>query len=102
MLILSFTQQIVQYHYQLDFKKKEDYTDILYAGNIGLAQEWDLILNLAKEISEFKINIWIVGEGLMKVYLKSEIEKYKLNNIKLLPYYDKKYMPAIYLQISIS
>ena len=81
----------------VDFKKKEDYTDILYAGNIGLAQEWDLILNLAKEISEFKINIWIVGEGLMKVYLKSEIEKYKLNNIKLLPYYDKKYMPAINL-----
>ena len=33
----------------------------------------------------------------MKVYLKSEIEKYKLNNIKLLPYYDKKYMPAINL-----
>ena len=81
----------------VEFEKKEDYTDILYAGNIGLAQEWDLILNLAKEIMEFKINIWIVGEGLRKVYLKSEIEKYKLSNIKLLPYYDRKYMPAINL-----
>ena len=80
-----------------EFKKNEDYTDILYAGNIGLAQEWDLIINLAKEIKEFKINIWIVGEGLRKVYLESEIEKYRLNNIKLLPYYDKKYMPAINL-----
>ncbi len=81
----------------VEFKKKEDYTNILYAGNIGLAQEWDLIINLAKEIKEFKINIWIVGEGLMKVYLESEIEKYRLNNIKLLPYYDRKYMPAINL-----
>ena len=80
-----------------EFKKKEDYTDILYAGNIGLAQEWDLIINLAKEIREFKINIWIVGEGLRKVYLESEIEKYRLNNIKLLPYYDRKYMPGINL-----
>lgn len=80
-----------------EFKKKEGYTDILYAGNIGLAQEWDLIINLAKEIREFKINIWIVGEGLRKVYLESEIEKYRLNNIKLLPYYDRKYMPGINL-----
>ena len=80
-----------------EFKKDEDYTDILYAGNIGLAQEWDLIISLAKEIREFKINIWIVGEGLRKGYLESEIEKYSLNNIKLLPYYDRKYMPAINL-----
>lgn len=80
-----------------DFKKNKDYTDILYAGNIGLAQEWDLIISLAKEIREFKINIWIVGEGLRKGYLESEIEKYSLNNIKLLPYYDRKYMPAINL-----
>ena len=49
-----------------EFEKKEGYTDILYAGNIGLAQEWDLIINLAKEIKEFKITIWIIGEGLMK------------------------------------
>ena len=81
----------------VEFKKNENYTDILYAGNIGLAQEWDLIIKLAKEIRDFKINIWIIGEGLRKVYLESEIEKYRLNNIKLLPYYDRKYMPAINL-----
>ena len=61
------------------------------------SQEWDLIIKLAKEIRDFKINIWIIGEGLRKVYLESEIEKYRLNNIKLLPYYDRKYMPAINL-----
>ena len=81
----------------IEFEKNKDYTDILYAGNIGLAQEWDLIINLAIEIKEFKINMWIVGEGLKKDYLKSEIEKYNLHNIKLLPYYDRKYMPGINL-----
>ncbi len=80
-----------------EFKKKEGYTDMVYAGNIGLAQDWDLIINLAKEIKDFKITIWIVGEGIKKDYVQSEIKKYKLNNLKLLPYYDRKFMPAINL-----
>ncbi len=80
-----------------EFKRKEEYTNMVYAGNIGLAQEWNLIINLAKEIKDFKITIWIVGEGLKKAYLQSEIKKNRLNNIKLLPYYDRKIMPAINL-----
>tara|TARA_B100001059_G_C17791281_1_gene560304 strand:+ start:76 stop:1326 length:1251 start_codon:yes stop_codon:yes gene_type:complete len=80
-----------------EFEKMEGYTNMLYAGNIGLAQEWDLIITLAKEIKEYKITIWIVGEGLRKSYLKSEIKKNGLDNINLLPYYDRKFMPAINL-----
>ena len=80
-----------------EFEKVEGYTNILYAGNIGLAQEWDLIINLAKEIKEFKITIWIIGEGVMKSYLESEVNKYDLNNVKLLPYYDRKFIPEINL-----
>ena len=80
-----------------EFEKIKGYTNIVYAGNIGLAQEWDLIINLAKEIKEFKITIWIVGEGQRKPYLESKIIKNGLDNIKLLPYYDRKFMPAINL-----
>ena len=72
-------------------------TNILYAGNIGLAQEWDLVLNLAKDIKQQPITIWIVGEGVRKPYLESQIEKHMLFNIKLIPYQEKKYMPAINL-----
>jgi hypothetical protein len=43
------------------------------------------------------ITIWIIGEGVKKEYLKSQIEKHDLSNIKLLPYQDRKYMPAINL-----
>ncbi len=78
-----------------EFQKKEGYTDIVYAGNIGLAQEWELLINLAKEITEHKIMIWVIGEGVKKSYLESKIIKYKLKNIKLMPYYDKKFMPVI-------
>jgi len=80
-----------------EFKKIEGYTNMIYAGNIGLAQEWNLILNLAKEINDHKITIWIIGEGAKKSYLDSQIQKYRLNNIKLLPYYDRQFMPVINL-----
>ena len=80
-----------------EFLSKPGFTNMLYAGNIGLAQEWDLVLNLAKEIKGESVIIWIIGEGVKKEYLKSQIEKHELSNIKLLPYQDRKYMPAINL-----
>ncbi len=58
---------------------------MLYAGNIGLAQEWDLILNLAKEIKDEFITIWIIGEGVKKgIFLKSQIEKHQSLQYKTL------------------
>ena len=80
-----------------EFLSEPGFTNMLYAGNIGLAQEWDLVLNLANEIRDESITIWIIGEGVKKEYLKTQIEKHNLSNIKLLPYQDRKYMPAINL-----
>lgn len=80
-----------------EFLGEPGFTNMLYAGNIGLAQEWDLVLNVAKEIRDAPITIWIIGEGVKKEYLKSQIEKRNLSNIKLLPYQDREYMPAINL-----
>ena len=39
------------------FKKIEGRTDMVYAGNIGIAQEWDLVVDLAKEIKNYPITI---------------------------------------------
>ena len=80
-----------------EFLSKPGLTNMLYAGNIGLAQEWDLVLNIANEIRDESITIWIIGEGIKKEYLNTQIEKHNLSNIKLLPYQDRKYMPAINL-----
>jgi glycosyltransferase involved in cell wall biosynthesis len=79
------------------FKKIKGKTNMVYAGNIGLAQEWDLVINLAKAIKKYPITIWIIGEGVKKKYLESQIKNHKLNNIYLLPYQERKYMPAINL-----
>ena len=80
-----------------EFESESGNINMLYAGNIGLAQEWSLVLNLAKEIKDQPITIWIIGEGVKKPYLESQIKKDQLSNIKLLPYQDRKYMPAINL-----
>ena len=45
------------------FKKLNGRTDIVYAGNIGNAQEWDLVIKLANDIKKFPIAIWIIGKG---------------------------------------
>lgn len=79
------------------FKKINGKTDMVYAGNIGIAQEWDLVINLAKAIKKLPITIWIIGEGVKKKYLESQIKKHKLFNIQLLPYQERKYMPVINL-----
>lgn len=79
------------------FKKIKGKTDMVYAGNIGIAQEWDLVINLAKAIKKLPITIWIIGEGVKKKYLESQIKKHKLFNIQLLPYQERKYMPVINL-----
>ena len=79
------------------FKKIKGKTDMVYAGNIGIAQEWDLVITLAKAIKKLPITIWIIGEGVKKKYLESQIKKHKLLNIQLLPYQERKYMPVINL-----
>jgi len=79
------------------FKKVKGRTDIVYAGNIGNAQEWDLVINLANDIKKFPIAIWIIGEGVKKEYLESQIKKHGLLNVHLLPYQERRYMPAINL-----
>ena len=58
------------------FKKVKGRTDIVYAGNIGNAQEWDLVINLANDIKKFPIAIWIIGEG-----VKRNTWNLKLKNI---------------------
>ena len=80
------------------FKKKDGITGyVVYAGNIGIAQEWGLLVDLAKDIKNYPITIWVIGEGVKKKYLKYQIKKHNLFNINLLPYQDRKYMPAINL-----
>lgn len=70
-------------------REKEDKFVISYTGAIGLANNLELLVEVANEIREFKdIYIQIIGEGTQKNKLQEMIKKYNLKNIsikKLLP-----------------
>lgn len=60
---------------------------ILYAGNMGEKQNLEIILNVADQIQQKKINCTfiMVGEGSSKTRLINYSKKLSLNNIQFLP-----------------
>ena len=68
---------------------------ILYAGNIGYAQDWDTIIAAATALQDLPIEFWIIGEGSTKIELSEKIIDNKLNNIILLPYQARHQMPFV-------
>ena len=74
---------------------ENDNLKILYAGNIGMAQDWDTLISLAKETLRQPIDYYVIGEGVMKSYLEEQIKTHLLVNVHLLPYQPRELMPEI-------
>lgn len=55
--------------YYLDCKKPH----LLYSGNIGEKQDWELFLRFCK-IAEGKLNITVVGDGAMRTWVENQIQ----------------------------
>ena len=68
---------------------------LLYAGNIGLVQDWESILYAAEKIRDFPIRFVIVGDGVRRDWLEQEIATRELRNVLLLGYQPKERMPEI-------
>ncbi len=77
------------------FDKVNNKIKLLYAGNIGFFQDWKPILYAAKELLNEDIEFWIIGEGVQKKYLEDSVMMEGLTNIKIYPYQNRSYMPAI-------
>lgn len=72
-----------------------DKIKVLYAGNIGFAQDWDPLLELAERTQDVKVEYVIIGEGVKKAYLEEESKRRNLQNVRLLPYQPRNLMPYI-------
>lgn len=70
--------------------------NIMFAGNIGEAQDFESIVNTAKHTLDHEINWLIVGDGRKYEWLKSEIEKNHLTNISLLGRFPLQAMPSFF------
>lgn len=55
---------------------------ILYAGNIGIAQNLKILIKLAEKL-ESKVEITLIGHGSQEKEIKKEIKEKKLENIKI-------------------
>lgn len=74
---------------------KNDSIKLLYAGNIGHAQSWEPLIELADKTRELNVEYVVIGEGAKRGYVEKEIQKRGLEKLHLLPYQPRELMPAI-------
>lgn len=68
---------------------------LLYAGNIGHAQSWEPLIELADRTRDLNVEYIVIGEGAKRGYVEEEIKKRGLEKLNLLPYQPRELMPAI-------
>ena len=68
---------------------------VLYAGNIGFAQDWEPLVELARATRGKPIDYFVIGEGVRKDYLVESKQSLGLDNLHVLPYQPRDLMPQI-------
>ncbi len=74
---------------------ESDSLKILYAGNIGYAQDWDTLIMLADKTRNMNVDYFVIGEGVMKGQVEKTKEELRLDRLHILPYQSRELMPAI-------
>lgn len=75
----------------------KNYYNIVYAGNIGVMQNVDILIEAAKLIKDDK-RFWfhIIGNGVYKERLVAKVKEYGISNISFWPMQPSELAPAIY------
>jgi len=68
---------------------------VLYAGNIGIVQDWDTVLSTAEILQGLPIKFVIVGDGSKRDWFQIQIETRNLKNILLVGYQPNVMMPEV-------
>lgn len=68
---------------------------VMYAGNIGHAQDWEPLILLADRLKDDAVDFFVIGEGVMKNYLEKEKKEKNLTNVHLIPYQPRELMPSL-------
>lgn len=72
-----------------------EHIKLMYAGNIGHAQDWEPLLQAAIMLRDRPFDFYIIGEGVMKNYVENKVKEYGLKNIFVLPYQQRELMPHL-------
>jgi len=68
---------------------------VLYGGNVGLSQDWHSLLHAAETLGDLPILFVIVGSGAKHEWLRTEVQRRGLDNVRLLGYQPRERMPEI-------
>lgn len=76
---------------------EKNYFNVVYAGNIGVMQNVDILIEAAKLMKEDK-SIWfhIIGNGVYKEKLEARAKEYGITNISFRPIQPAELAPLIY------
>lgn len=72
-----------------------DSLKVMYAGNIGFAQDWDTLVDLAKLTRNDDIEYFVIGEGVRKGWLEQQKAALALDRLHILPYQPRELMPTL-------
>jgi len=72
-----------------------DSVKMMYAGNIGHAQDWDHLIALVDKLKYDLVEFFIIGEGAEKERLLREQENKKLEKLHIIPYQPRESMPSL-------
>ena len=82
---------------QIDHMFSKDYFNVVYAGNIGVMQNVDILIEAAMLMKNYK-NVWfhIIGNGVYKNKLEKRAKDYGIMNISFWPMQPTELAPVIY------
>ena len=74
---------------------ENDNIKLLYAGNIGFAQDWDPLVRLAEKTRELPVEYFLIGMGVKKKWVEEQKVARGLDKLHILDYQPRHLMPAI-------
>jgi len=70
---------------------------VLYAGNIGMTQSFDMIIEVMQRLAtHLQIHFLIVGDGARRAQVEATIAEKHFANVTVLPYQPRSVVPNIY------
>jgi colanic acid biosynthesis glycosyl transferase WcaI len=80
-----------------------DHFVVLYAGNLGLSQGLEHVLNAAEQLASYQGILFVfVGDGTGRENLLAEAEKRRIKNIRFLPFQPRELLPEVLASSDIS
>lgn len=68
---------------------------LLYAGNIGWAQDWRPLVKLAEKTRNLPVEYFLIGMGKMRSWVEEQKQTLGLDKLHILDYQPRHLMPAI-------